>query len=86
MEIPLHHKNYQPPTSLELLFVLIKIVVTLVKFTMQGIPYFYVMNVIMKKKYENMNYCVLFHHFSLHNNANIWSVFIATPYCFDNFQ
>ena len=27
---------------------------------MQGIPYFYVMNVIMKEKYENMNYCVLF--------------------------
>ena len=31
MEIPLHHKNYQPPTSLELSFVLFKIVVTLVK-------------------------------------------------------
>ena len=31
MEMPLHHKNYQPPTSLELLFVLFKIIVTLVK-------------------------------------------------------
>ena len=31
MEMPLHHKNYQPPTSLVLLFVLFKIIVTLVK-------------------------------------------------------
>ena len=29
--MPLHHKNYQPPTTLELLSVLFKIVVTLVK-------------------------------------------------------
>ena len=31
MEIPLHQKIFQPPTSLELLFVLFKIVVTLIK-------------------------------------------------------
>ena len=65
MEIPLHHKNYQPPTSLELLFVLFEIVVTLVKDQVHNARniIFYVMNVIMKEKYEEMNYCVLFSSF-----------------------
>ena len=65
MEMSLHHKNYQPPTSLELLFVLLKIVVTLVKDQVHNAR-----NTILLRndcnyegKYEKMNYCVLFSSF-----------------------